>query len=297
MMKQRLLRNARPPFLVVFFLAIAAFTFAGSEAYAQYWDWWGAASVEIAVHVRSAAGGDPIAGASIGIADLDEPRPRESAHGTPAETASDETGTALLQADFDARGSGYLLFGSSGWVLSGKLRVRKEGYYTVDDWISVLTRRLSYPMSVRRIDIEVFLSPADPGREDAPVPITFSPYTGLYTFEGKSFGIDWWGTGCSGLYAAIAASRPMDDDLKRRVDEYGCRLATGEALLWSGLAMAIGGGTVGLIFLKDTAGPQEKVLGYLGLGVVLGGGAAMLTGMFVPGAPTALVDYYNRTRR
>jgi hypothetical protein len=269
------------------------------KAYCQvYFDWWGTQKVDMVVIVRSADTREPIPGATVRLTDLKEPNSRESADSVQEQTTTDESGTAVLQPEFDASGGVTLLFRSYGWQLSGKLEIEKEGYRPVRDRIVNYTGRISYPMSVRRIEVEAFLRSGSDGTPALLVPIGFDPYRGGYLFNGKLYQGDILDTGFGSIADAIAASGSTDKQLQQYINDYYFRLAFCRGLFWSGAALVLGAAAVDIYFTtKDKERTLNSTGHYIRLGVMVAGGVAVFIGMLAPGAPTGLVDYYNKTNR
>ena len=280
---------------LVFCMTIIALIFACGKAYCQiYFDWWGSQKVDIAVVVRSAATIEPLPKASIRLTGLDNLYQGESVHSVPEEQITDESGSALFQPEFNARGGTF----SGGWKLSGRLEISKDGYQAVHDSIVNYTGNFYYPMSVNRIEIEVYLHGPN-GDAVAPLlPIGFSPYGSFYLFKGETFERDRLENGYDSIADAIAASGPMDEQLKQYFNEYKRRISIGQGLVWSGLILM--GTSIPIPIIWHLIDPsKERNPWQVGLmvGMLAGGYLSFYLGNGFPGRPTELVDYYNKTNR
>jgi hypothetical protein len=261
-------------------------------------DWWGPIRARITVHVLSSGSGKPVGGAAVSLISLDDPRPREYAHGVPAPQISDSSGYAVIRAEFDAAGN---TRGNARLDLRGRLNVSCDGYRDASGLLREFPAALvnGSPDGDQSIELEIRLVPIEVGGSIAPttlVPITFSTRGGGYVFKDALYAPDLFINACPSLVDAIASSVQMDDQLRLYVSDYRSKVGRSRSLFWGGVGVLLASGVAEVYFTtREPRSDVDRAAGIVCAGVAIVGGVASFFGMLSPGPPTQVVDYYNRT--
>jgi hypothetical protein len=280
-------------------LTLAALLLAAVGAHGRgQTDWWGAVSARVAIHVLSSASGAPVVGAVVSLVSMDDPRPREFAHGVPAPQVTDQSGSAVIQAEFDAAGS---TRNDARWDLRGRLIVSCEGYRDASGLLADFTTVIVHgsPVDHEPIEMEIRLVPVEVGGSVTPTvlaPIALSLRRGGYVFQDQVCAPDFFINACPSIVEAIADSRPGDYQLRLSVDDYRGKVGRSRALLWGGVGVILGCEAAGVYFLtREPRSDFDSAAGIACSAAALAGGILAFLGMFGPGPPTQIIDYFNRT--